>query len=629
MPCASVRLLAVNSPDVAAYPGCVPVLTDGVVTLRALRDDDAPALVAQCTDPESMRFLPLPRPYGMSEAHDYLAGVAADWGRPDGKRSWAITDNTGTFGGTISIRERSARRAELGFALAPHARGQGLMSAAVRLLISHLREAGVEVIRWRARRGNWASLRVAWACGFTRPTVVVGGGLDHDGMPHDEWHAALLAGVEPRAQWEWREATTLRGSVVLRPWRDEDQPTAPPDEISRRFNPGVVPGPDDFADWLLTRRERMSAGAGIYWCVADPDTDAPLGHVQVVGLAPAGTSTTGRLGFWLHPAARGRGVAQAALHCVVEHAFTPASAGGLGLRRLEARVIAGNYPSQRALYAVGLRREARLALAAVTGDGDVCDEFVLARCVTEKAAEADETHKADKADKADKAAKAEKTDETDEADDDAAGSMAVQTTRPATEAMIRTPAATLTPVMVTDRLRLRPWRDNDGPAPHDAPDEQARRSVPARALPPHEDFAAWVTARRERDLDREGVEWCLAERHTDRAVGYVCVFGLGPHEGRFQGELGYLLYPSARGHGYVGEVLPVVLDYAFRAIPEGLGLQRLHATTTADNAASQAILLKAGFRLTGTERLAERRADGELTDVTHYELLSTDERPAR
>ena len=183
MPCASVRLLAVNSPDVAAYPGCVPVLTDGVVTLRALRDDDAPALVAQCTDPESMRFLPLPRPYGMSEAHDYLAGVAADWGRPGGKRSWAITDGTGTFGGTISIRERSARRAELEFALAPHARGQGLMSAAVRLLISHLREAGVEVIRWWARRGNWASLRVAWACGFTRPTVVVGGGLDHDGIP--------------------------------------------------------------------------------------------------------------------------------------------------------------------------------------------------------------------------------------------------------------------------------------------------------------------------------------------------------------------------------------------------------------------------------------------------------------
>ena len=623
MPCASVRLWAVTSPDVAAYPGCVPVLTDGVVTLQALRDDDALALVAQCTDPESMRFLPLPRPYGMSEAHDYLAGVAADWGRPGGKRSWAITDGTGTFGGTISIRERSARRAELGFALAPHARGQGLMSAAVRLLISHLREAGVEVIRWRARRGNWASLRVAWACGFTRPTVVVGGGLDHDGIPHDEWHAALLAGDEPRAQWQWRGATTLRGSVVLRPWRDEDQPTAPPDEISRRFNPGVVPGPDDFADWLLTRRERMAVGEGIYWCVADPATDAPLGHVQVVGLAPDGTSTTGRLGFWLHPSARGRGVAQAALHRVVEHAFAPASAGGLGVRRLEARVIAGNFASQRALYAVGLRREARLAQAAVTGDGDVCDEFVLARCVTDKADETDETDETDEAGKAGKAAEARK------ADDDAAGAMAVQATRPTTDAMIRTPAASLTPVMVTNRLRLRPWRDNDGPAPHDAPDEQARRSVPARALPPHENFAEWVSARRERDLDRDNAEWCLAERHTDRPLGYVCVFGLGPHEGRFQGELGYLLYPSARGHGYVGEVLPVVLDYAFRAIPEGLGLQRLHATTTADNAASQAILLKAGFRLTGTERLAERRADGELTDVTHYELLATDERPAR
>jgi hypothetical protein len=42
----------------------VPVLTDGTVRLRAHCPQDAVAIVEQCTDPESMRFTTVPRPYG-------------------------------------------------------------------------------------------------------------------------------------------------------------------------------------------------------------------------------------------------------------------------------------------------------------------------------------------------------------------------------------------------------------------------------------------------------------------------------------------------------------------------------------------------------------------------------------
>ena len=560
----------------------VPTLTDGVVTLRPLGDSDLTAIVEQCRDPESTRWLPLPRPYGLPEARAYLDSVAVEWADPDGKRSWAIADDSGAFCGTVSLRDRSAHRGEVGFGLHPRARGKGLMSAAVRLVVAHARSAGAETIRWRARRGNAASLRVAWACGFGRPTVVTAGALDHTGMPCDEWHSALGPHGALRPQWVWRTPPTLRAAVLLRPWRIDDAPTEPPDFLAREFNPGVVPGPEDFADWLIDRQERMIAGTAISWCIADPETDRPLGHIQLAGLDPSGVDHRGRLGLWLHPHARGAGRALGALSIVVDHAMTPLDERGLGLTRVEARVIDGNLASQRSLYAVGLRREAILTQASVTGGGHVRDEHLLALT---RAAWAD----------------------------------GAQRQRAAT-----TLAGGLIPVMTTERLRLRPWRRDDGPRASDAPDERARRAVPARALPPHEDFERWLVGRWQRDLDGENAEWCLAERHTDRALGYVCVFGFGPEAERFDGELGYLLYPSARGHGFVGEALPTVIAHAFRASADGgLGLTRLHATTTADNEPSHAILRRAGFTETGVAHAAARRVDGQLTDLRHFELLAS------
>lgn len=574
----SGRLLGVTP----RAPG-VPTLTDGVVTLRALNTTDLPSIVEQCRDPESARWLPLRVPYGPADAQAYLDSVVEEWANPDGKRSWAVTDAAGEFCGTVSLRERSARRVEVGFGLHPGARGRGLMSAAVRLVVTDARAQGVQTIRWRARRGNLASLRVAWACGFSRPTVVTAGALDREGMPCDEWHAALESEVPLRPQWLWRSPPTLRGAVVVRPWRANDAPTQSPDALAREFNPGVVPGPHDFVDWLTARQERMIAGTGTSWCIADPDTDTPLGHVQLVGLDPAGHDHAGRLGFWLHPGARGQGHARAALSLVLDHAMTPREHGGLGLARVEARVIDGNLASQRSLYAVGLRREAVLADASMTGSAAVRDEHLLA--IT-------------------------------------ASAWAVGSHRARAATTLR---GGLIPVIETDRLRLRPWLRDDGPSAADAPDARARRSVPARALPPHEGFEAWLLGRWQRDLDGENAEWCLADRHTDRALGYVCVFGFGCESERFEGELGYLLYPSARGHGFVGEVLPQVIAHAFRPTADGgLGLVRLHGTTTVDNAASQAILRRAGFRQTAVERWAARSIDGQLTDLTRYELLAPD-----
>ncbi|WP_392466693.1 hypothetical protein ACF3NS_13715 [Arsenicicoccus cauae] len=46
----------------------VTELTDGVVLLRAHTEGDVPAIVEQCTDPESLRWTTVPRPYDTGAA---------------------------------------------------------------------------------------------------------------------------------------------------------------------------------------------------------------------------------------------------------------------------------------------------------------------------------------------------------------------------------------------------------------------------------------------------------------------------------------------------------------------------------------------------------------------------------
>jgi RimJ/RimL family protein N-acetyltransferase len=61
-------------------------------------------------------------------------------------------------------------------------------------------------------------------------------------------------------------------------------------------------------------------------------------------------------------------------------------------------------------------------------------------------------------------------------------------------------------------------------------------------------------------------------------------------------EVGYGLAPSARGDGYAAEAVIALLIVA-----ADQGLSRVIADTTLDNIASQRTLIRAGFRLVGTD----------------------------
>ena len=350
----------------ASQPPTVHPLTDGVVTLRAHSVDDAEAIVEQSTDPESLRWTTVPRPYSAEDAVTFVEGNLAAWGEAGARRSWAIewTDETGAarYAGTIDLRPGAAASVgELGFGLHPDARGRGLMSRAVRLVVDHAFATpvwGVPVrrVHWRAVVGNWGSRRAAWAAGFTFHGTIPGSHPDPEGGSEalDAWTGSITPGDPLTAQTPWFAATPTEGDRVrLRPWRPEDV-----DAIELRDDPvhwmpsRSILRRESFPAWLLTRQERMSEGTAIDWCVADLETDRALGGVTVFSRGGAITDTA-ELGYQFFPSARGRGAAKEAARLAVAHALAPTSEGGLGLRRLVAETAADNAASNAVLRSVG------------------------------------------------------------------------------------------------------------------------------------------------------------------------------------------------------------------------------------------------------------------------------------
>jgi RimJ/RimL family protein N-acetyltransferase/DNA-binding CsgD family transcriptional regulator len=170
-----------------------PVLSDGVITLRPPRIDDTPDVTLACQDAESIRWTTIPTPYSAKDAEDWLTARAAPdgwWANP----CWVVTvPPSDRWCGNIDIRPDGAGGAEIGFMLAPWARGQGHSIRAIRLLCTWaFGGLGLSVITWYAYVGNEASRRAARRVGFRIPDVVLRRHLPQRGERRDAWIGDLL-----------------------------------------------------------------------------------------------------------------------------------------------------------------------------------------------------------------------------------------------------------------------------------------------------------------------------------------------------------------------------------------------------------------------------------------------------
>ena len=191
------------------FPECVPVLSDGPVTLRAHRVDDIDRIVEQATDPEMSRWTTVPVPYTRADAEGFVLRQIPDLWNPAGAMCRAV-EVDGRFAGGVDIRGAGAE-VEIGYGLHPDMRGRRIMSRAVRLAVAHAFAAGRTGIRWIGGDGNEASLRVAHQCGFWLDAWVPGGAVVR-GEPVDVFRAWLRAGDRPypRTSWESTVADAAR-----------------------------------------------------------------------------------------------------------------------------------------------------------------------------------------------------------------------------------------------------------------------------------------------------------------------------------------------------------------------------------------------------------------------------------
>ena len=165
----------------------------------------------------------------------------------------------------------------------------------------------------------------------------------------------------------------------------------------------------------------------------------------------------------------------------------------------------------------------------------------------------------------------------------------------------------------TDRLLLRPYVDDDLDALHDI----ERREETARYLynPPLDLDATRALLERRKALttiddDHDDLVLAVLVGDTSALIGHV-VLKLVNRAHR-QGEIGYVLHPDHRGHGYATEAAAVMLRLGF----EELDLHRIVGRLDARNAASARVLERLGMR-----REAHLRENELVKDEWASELI--------
>jgi RimJ/RimL family protein N-acetyltransferase len=167
---------------------------------------DLDALVDYCSDPEILRWIPLPDPFERAHA-EYLVRTLLPEGKTHGTRAeWAIRlEPDAPLIGVVEVLFQPVNSGEIGFWLGEKHRGNGYMTEALAAVADHLLAPdgrGLTRLHWEAMVGNDASARVARRIGFRfegtgRQSIVF------RGVRRDAWQASLLADDARQPQPGW------------------------------------------------------------------------------------------------------------------------------------------------------------------------------------------------------------------------------------------------------------------------------------------------------------------------------------------------------------------------------------------------------------------------------------------
>lgn len=180
------------------------------------------------------------------------------------------------------------------------------------------------------------------------------------------------------------------------------------------------------------------------------------------------------------------------------------------------------------------------------------------------------------------------------------------------------------PVLEDDRLRLRPFREDDAERVAESTSDARTLRWLSHLRQPYEPRHAleWFAEAREAAATGEAVTWAIADPVSDLLLGNISIFELGRSAGN---QVGYWMHPDGRGKGLMTAAARLAARYAFTPAEDGgLGCRRLFLRAAAGNEASQHVARSAGFRHIGTERSANAGLDGSFEDLLVFDLLASD-----
>jgi RimJ/RimL family protein N-acetyltransferase len=145
-----------------------PELADDAIRLRAPSLADVPAITEACQDPDIQHFTFVPVPYREQDARDWVDGAASRAASGEAL-SLVIADDRAKLLGTVGLLrpDWAQRTVEIGYWVAPWARGRGLAVRAVKLLAPWaLRTLDLARVACDVDVDNAASRQVAQRAGF-------------------------------------------------------------------------------------------------------------------------------------------------------------------------------------------------------------------------------------------------------------------------------------------------------------------------------------------------------------------------------------------------------------------------------------------------------------------------------
>ena len=169
------------------------------VVLRPLTDADVPSIAVACSDPQTQKWLPLPRPYTEESARFFALEIAPQE-LASGTALERAIEVDGQFVGVIGLKNTDwdVAKTEAGYWLGPWARGRGITARALAAITDWaLDSQGIGRVEVLVATGNAASLATARKARFIQEGTLRRAGYVMTARPISSSSAGLTTIPDP------------------------------------------------------------------------------------------------------------------------------------------------------------------------------------------------------------------------------------------------------------------------------------------------------------------------------------------------------------------------------------------------------------------------------------------------